>query len=515
MQGHHLYWGDSHANIHHKHMGDLRPALEFARQMIDFWPMAYYPLWNFPIKGCLVEDWRPREELDGDWKIICDFAAAHNKPGELVVFPGYEWHGDATWGDHNVFFLADHPSMFFADTIDELYADIRRSGLKAYAIPHHTGYLPGVRSKNWDHYDEELSPFTEIFSVHGCSESDEEWIGLRHNQNMGTGVSGGTAQDGLARGYRLGIICSNDSHDSLPAVYRMGTMACYAKSLTREALWEAMAERRVYGVTGDRIELDFSVESAAMGSVIRKSGPVRCLAKVRCTDALDRIELLRNNRVIATHCHQGTWDAPAGPGRIRCKLRVEAGWNASPKWTPDLPPRAWDCSIEVPDGAVVGVEKCWQKPGQRVAKPGGRRCEFGFTTQQIGPEHMGLHTEATVFELEGRPGDTVRLVVEGKAVRMTLGEAMSGSRVVHFMEENTEYFCTLHGLTRAELPRFDRMYYYGPKAKLHRAIPEAGLVGELDFVDRTPPSGGRNHYRVRVSQRNGQVAWSSPVWVES
>ncbi len=71
------------------------------------------------------------------------------------------------------------------------------------AIPHHTAYVPGVRSKNWSVHDEQISPFAEIFSVHGCSESDEEWIGLRHNRNMGPGVSGGTIEDALDRGIRL------------------------------------------------------------------------------------------------------------------------------------------------------------------------------------------------------------------------------------------------------------------------------------------------------------------------
>jgi hypothetical protein len=50
------------------------------------------------------------------------------------------------------------------------------------------------------------------------------------------------------------------------------------------------------------------------------------------------------------------------------------------------------------------------------------------------------------------------------------------------------------------------------KAKVHRAIPEAGYTARMEFQDDEPLQGEAN-YRVRVEQRNGQRAWSSPIWV--
>lgn len=513
MDGYSLYWGDSHANIHSKHMDHLNVTLDFAREMVDFLPLAYYPYYMFPVNGFSVEDWRTPEVLDREWKMMNDFAAKYNEPGKLVIFPGYEWQGTGVSGDHNVFFLKDNPPMIKGDTLSELYAELRRQKLQAYAIPHHTAYMPGVRSKDWSTHDERISPFAECFSVHGCSESDEEWIGLRENRHMGPGTAGGTTEDGLNRGYKVGIICSNDSHDAWPAVYGMGTMACYAKALTRESLWEAFGQRRVYGVTGDRIAFDFSVEGAAMGSIIRKKGDVKIACRAMCTDALDRIELLRNNRVIHTYCHNGTWDVPNGKDRITCKIRVEVGWNASPKFPgADSGPRTWSGRIAIPDGRVVSVEKCWRSPGQRVAAPGGSSCDFGFRTEQV--YQGGVHTEATVFELEGRPSDTVHLEIDSKKVTMTLAEAMAGSRIVHFIEENKQHVRQKYGIDPETLPRLDRFYYLGPKIKVHRAIPQSGLVGEFSFMDTKAPA-GTNHYRVRVTQRNRQMAWSSPVWVDN
>jgi hypothetical protein len=50
------------------------------------------------------------------------------------------------------------------------------------------------------------------------------------------------------------------------------------------------------------------------------------------------------------------------------------------------------------------------------------------------------------------------------------------------------------------------------KAKLHRAMPEAAYAAALEWVDDEPLK-RETHYRVRVEQRNGQRAWTSPIWI--
>jgi len=498
---HKLFWGDSHSNLHlvlpgfqesHFPAGgaaatnlprevaaDLDAALEHARAVLDFWPIAYYPYTYRLDHGFRVEDWRPEPELAPAWRAICELAASGNR-----------------------------------DSVPELYAEIRRRGLRALVIPHHTAYRTGRRGKDWSVHDERLSPFAEVFSNHGCSESDEEWIGLRRNWHMGPGTSGGTIQDALDRGLRVGIIASTDEHNATPGSYGCGLMGCYARGLTRQALWEAFQARRVYGVTGDRISLDFTVEGAPMGQAVAKAGPVRTLTRVRGCDAIDRVELLRNNRLIAAHCHGGTWAAPSGGRRIRAKLRVEVGWGPKHEDLPDLPPRQWTGRLEVPDGAVLSVEPCWRRRGQQIEPPDGRRCDFGFVTGCHPLPHGGVPTEAAIFEVEARPEDALRLELNGKTVAMTLAEAMAGSRILAFEDEARALVRRAYGIDPARLFRTDRLYFYSYKAKIHRAIPDDGLQAELDYTDPDPPA-GVNHYRVRVTQRNGQAAWSSPVWVEN
>ena len=70
----------------------------------------------------------------------------------------------------------------------------------------------------------------------------------------------------------------------------------------------------------------------------------------------------------------------------------------------------------------------------------------------------------------------------------------------------------LRGLTPAECRRDDTYYHMAHKAKLHRAMPEAAYSAALTLSDDRPFE-REGYYRVRVEQRNGQRAWSSPIWV--
>ena len=41
--GYQLFWGDTHTNLHSRHLEDLETTLRYAQELLDFWPIAYYP----------------------------------------------------------------------------------------------------------------------------------------------------------------------------------------------------------------------------------------------------------------------------------------------------------------------------------------------------------------------------------------------------------------------------------------------------------------------------------------
>jgi hypothetical protein len=436
-------------------------------------------------------------------------ATAHwNRPGEFVAFPGYEWQGNGRWGDCNVTYLEEGHPVVTVPTIPELYERLR--DLPAIAVPHHTGYYVGQRAPRWEACDDTVSPYAELYSIHGCSETDEEWIGLRRNAHMGPGVGGGTYQDALDRGLHLGAICSTDNWTNMPGYWGHGLMGCYAADLSRESLWEAFRARRVYGVTGDRIRLEYSCNGRPMGSIMPHADRREFHVAVRGSDAIDRIELLKNGRVIATHCHQGTWRAPKPATRTRFKLRIEPGWG--PKLG-EIPrgDKSWNGELELSDGTFTAWEPCWINRGQTAPVLEGGRARFSMVSLQA---YVGRETQgATLFEFEADAASRLTIRLNGLEESGPVGEFAAHSRLMWFRDDCVALVRDTTGVVPETARRGDIYYQLAEKTKIHKAIPEEGYCASLDAVDDEPLTGEAN-YRVRIEQRNGQRAWSSPIWVE-
>ncbi len=516
-----VYWGETHDNTYTtaEQSPSIGAVCELASRHLDFYATAYYTACAdaFRVGGhafqsdekqdLILEGWKGPDRLAREWAEVQEATRAHNDPGRFVTFPGYEWQGDGTGGDHNVYHLAEGRTIQRVDKLEDLYARLR--GTDALAIPHHTAYRPGVRGRYWSVFDPDLSPFCEIYSIHGCSETDEEWIGMRRNSHMGPGMAGGTWQDALERGLHLGAICSNDGWGTMPGQHGWGIAACLAPELTRAALWDAFKSRRVYGVTGDRIELDFTLNGAPMGSILRAAPVRRVRIAMRGSDALDRIELLRNGRVIATHCHQGTWAPPASGRRGRFKLRVEVGWGPRPNEL-DVPAREWTGQLTVDGGRMLGWEPCWISEGQEQPELNGGTAQFRMRSLS---RDVGRRTQnANVFEFEADAGSRLRLELNGLVAEGTVADLMAGSRVLWFRDECVRMLEERCGLEPGSPERDDVYHHMAYKAKLHRLMPESAYVAEMQFDDDETLR-SETHYRVRVEQRNGQRAWSSPIWV--
>ena len=527
MDDYRVYWGEAHDNTYQ--FADLPVPIEEvyrrAASHLDFYATAYYTSCAdaFQEGGHLsesdkphkliLEGWKDQNRLEREWSEIQKISRSSYRPGEFVTFPGYEWQGNGSSGDHNVFALNEGLPIYRVNTLTELYEALRKAragGQQVIAIPHHTGYHPGRRGRDWSVFDESLSPFAELYSIHGCSETDEEWIGLRQNSHMGPGHGGGTYQDALDRGLHVGAICSTDNWGDLPGHYGNGLAACLAKELTRESLWEAFGARRVYGVTGDRIHVDFKVNGAPMGSVITSKDKRNIRVRVEGADAIDRIEILRGGRVIHTHSHQGTWRMPEPGKKSTFKIRIEAGWGPRPNEM-DLPDRKWNGQLSVQDGRFLGFMPCWITAGQ--SSPNWDRNQASFTmTSSI--KSLGERSQnANVFAFEADPASRLDIRLNGLKETGTIAEFARSSRVIWYKGEAVELL-----EERAEIPhdspeRDDVYWHVAYKAKIHRIIPESGYRAEVEFEDDEPLTGEVN-YRVRVEQRNAQRAWTSPIWVK-
>lgn len=522
MSDYHIYWGEAHDNTYQfpEQNASFEEVCRRAATHLDFYAAAYYTscadafrTGGHPAEGkrgpdLILEHWKSPERLRREWDEVQQVCAAQNAPGRFVTFPGYEWQGDGSGGDHNIFFRREGHPVFRVDALAELYDRLR--GIQAVAIPHHTAYRPGRRGRDWSVFDERISPWCEICSIHGCSETDEERIGLRQNPHMGPGMSAGTYRTALRMGLHLGAACSTDNWGDMPGHYGHGLMACLAPELTRDSLWEAFMARRVYGVTGDRIELDFTVNGTPMGSILPPAGERRIRVQVRGSDAIDRIELLRNERVIATHCHQGTWEAPSSGSPAKWKLRVEAGWGPAADEIA-LPPRRWRGELTVEGGQMLGVEPSWISPGQGQPVVRGNTVRFEMVSS--GDTVGGRHQNAEVFEFTAEPLAELRLRLNGCERRGKVAEFARRSDVIWYRDECVQMLAEHADLPPGSPERGDVYHHMAYKAKVHRAMPERAYTAGL-AVEDAEPFEREVYYRVRVEQRNGGRAWSSPIWVE-
>ena len=106
------------------------------------------------------------------------------------------------------------------------------------------------------------------------------------------------------------------------------------------------------------------------------------------------------------------------------------------------------------------------------------------------------------------------LSLNGLVAHGTVRELSAHSRLLWYRDECVQLVRETTGVEPENARRGDVYYQLAPKVKLHRAIPTAGYTATLSITDDEPVE-RETHYRVRVEQRNGQRAWSSPIWVQA
>lgn len=250
-----------------------------------------------------------------------------------------------------------------------------------------------------------------------------------------------------------------------------------------------------------------------MGSVV-PVGRHRLRFSVKAADAIDRVEILKDNILDEMAVHSGTWERrPAAAGEtLRVKFAVEFGWGPNPRTYPDMLVREWDGSLEAP--RLVSVERAWNSFGQRLYDVTDRTCRFHMTTYMSTTtgHWMGPSTvvkEGFVFEVEGKREDCVQLTVDGHTHRFTIAQLMETSRILAQYEESVELAQKAFG--PVEHYRDDLYWHNAYKTRLRQAVPESAYTMEFEKqVDMEPGC----QYRLRVWLKNGDTAWVSPIFAQ-
>jgi len=490
-----VYFGDIHTHnaISYAH-GSIQRGFEIAQEHLDFFCLTGQAQWpDMPTMPgdrhmIWVEGAEKHRKL---WPEGCRMARETYQPGEFVTFTGYEWH--SLNGDYTVVYPHDHGELILGDTIEELAEKVR--GTDAIMVPHHVAYARGWRGVDWSRCPADLCPIAEVYSEHGnCM--DDRGLHPMILHSLGGAVTKGTVSYALSTGLRFGLIASTDDHWGYPGAYREGLAAVWADELTRESVWEAINARRTYAVTGDRIALEFSLNESPMGSEMAFDSQREIAVRVDAMDEIDQVEVLKNGRVV--HREHVPTVVPGDAFRGgQAKIPIRWGWGP---WGQLTMERIcdWEGQIRLEGARLIKATPMFQAGPfdedrrDRLTDLTENGLNFvSFTSRKNA--YLEDATKGVILEVEGQPDS--RLVMDftkpsGFRVERTFAEMMvSGSS--HFTGEFTTESVLVHRLL----------------------VPESYEL-EFTWTDQSDDPETSDYYLVRVQQMNGQMAWSSPVWVD-
>jgi hypothetical protein len=341
-----LYWGDLHLHSSLSDgTGSMADGFRYGRDVMDLDVVAYT---DHDTMGFFIPPSLQRRRMhDRFFEGMQTTTAEFHDPGHFVTLFAYEWTKQPNQGGHlNVYFDSVENAELFdsidesSDTYEGLWERLREYNAdgpgEALTIPHHTAEAMYPFDFSSTDYDDELAPLVEVYSQWGSSERPAS-DGNRYPLEMGQGEIGEWGhyvQDAHELGYRVGMMAGADFHGPLPGhslihasphlpslrewreeglgwgpIWRIwnersypgGLTAFRAPDLTREAIFEALRSRSVYGTTQpDRILVDFRIDDVAVGerdstvSLVAADAERTISVDVAGTAPLERVTVTRN-----------------------------------------------------------------------------------------------------------------------------------------------------------------------------------------------------------------------------
>jgi hypothetical protein len=413
---------------------------------------------------------------DESWRNLQRTVRRFHEDRRFVVFPGYEWSANTSaGGDRNVFYRfegapilrSSHwqvPEVSEDDLTPAHPASVLFDRLKSQVgaddvivAAHVGGRYADVRQ----YHDPDLCRLVEVASCWGVF----EWL----------------LWDALDAGHVVGVVCNSDGHKGRPGAEGPGAgefgisggLTCVlASELTRDAIFDSLRRRHCYGTTGPRIDLSFEIDRHPMGSVLEVADDVTAEARVRAAGPVESLTLLEGREPV-TVVRPPAFDEVASSRRIRVRwqgARIRGRGRRI----------SWSGFICV-EGATI----------ERARTFGFDSAADGITEETAGRVRFRSHTT----------GDT-------DGIDLWLDQTERGS--VAFESPVGRCRADLCELTPERSWSFDGI---DVRVSFQR-YPEQVTESELRISRLLRPPAGRSApYLVKVTQVDGHMAWSSPVFV--
>jgi hypothetical protein len=251
---------------------------------------------------------------NAQWNYFREVCNTFNEPGRYVTFNGGEWTSPE-FGHRNFIYPGDEgPIIRCTDpnqnTLQKLYAVAREH--KALLIANHTA--SEGHTTHWDNgHDAEVERLIEIYSIGGVNEMPKGPGNTFESRIIKDEVIGSHAVNGLKKGFKLGFIGTGDDHDGRPGdsihhlqekpesykeILGPGLMGVWAEDLSRESIFEALWNRKVFGTTNNRTWLKFSINEQTMGSIFTADKKLSIKIEAASNLPILRIDLLKKGEVV-------------------------------------------------------------------------------------------------------------------------------------------------------------------------------------------------------------------------
>jgi hypothetical protein len=291
-----LYWGDLHSHsILSDGSGSPEHSFDYGRDvaLLDFYALSDHG-----------EDLSLYGLSNMFFEVVESIANQRYDPGKYVTFQGVEW--TPYYPPSYLINYGHYTVVFSGDQIPTLASNYQRNpnalweflddftnntGSRALAIPHHTTRYQFIQ--DWTYLNPKYVKLAEVTSVHGeCLYESRDPPNYRGSVDPTPGyVDGAAIIDAFKMGYRMTLCASGDNHDGHPGhsishtpayighqwpfaldhprnrhPYPSGLTAAYALNLTREGIFEALENTRIFASSDNgRPILNFTINGLSVG----------------------------------------------------------------------------------------------------------------------------------------------------------------------------------------------------------------------------------------------------------
>jgi hypothetical protein len=295
---------------------------------------------------------------------MCQLAERFNRPGEFAAIPAGETHY-LPKTHMNMYFRKNDPKAIAAlnarldavkpaEAVLEAVSEARREAVRGYwnvlgdpetvrdpvILPHHTLWQGIPEFTN-----AERQRVIEIHSDVGNAEvRDQSDIpnSFRTSENMinqGKPSQKYAARELLDAGEHLGFIGASDNHEGQAGCKHI--TAVFASECSRDAILDAVWERRCNASSGDRSLVEFSTKNGVMGRTLPHTELPTFTLSVTPDAQVTAVQLIHNGRTVLSQPWPGGATAtfkwtPGESAAGYCYARILQGdhgvYYASPIW---------------------------------------------------------------------------------------------------------------------------------------------------------------------------------------